>query len=109
MERTAFQIDARDNVATALTELAPGPVRLAGDGEAEQVEAVEPIPRGHKLAVKFIAEGADVVKYGVPIGVATADIMPGSWVHLHVMRSAYDERSAHLNLRTGAPEDTRYE
>lgn len=109
MERIAFRIDTRDNVATALTELAPGPVQLAGDGESAQVEATEPIPRGHKLAVKFIAKGADVVKYGVPIGIATADIAPGSWVHLHVMRSAYDERSAHLNLRTGAPEDTRYE
>lgn len=50
-----------------------------------------------------------IVKYGVVIGRATKDIPMGSWVHLHVMRSNYDERSSHLNVNTGAPEDTRYE
>ena len=33
----------------------------------------------------------------------------GSWVHLHVMRSVYDQRSSHLDVRTGAPKDTKYE
>ena len=50
-----------------------------------------------------------IVKYGVVIGRATKPIPAGSWVHLHVMRSNYDERSSHLNVHTGAPEDTRYE
>jgi hypothetical protein len=30
-------------------------------------------------------------------------------VHLHVMRSLYDERSSHLDINTGAPKDTKYE
>ena len=51
----------------------------------------------------------DILKYGVVIGRATADIPAGSWVHLHVMRSLYDERSGHLDVNTGAPRDTRYE
>ena len=38
-----------------------------------------------------------------------ADIPAGSWVHLHVMRSVYDQRSSHLDVRTGAPKDTKYE
>ena len=46
---------------------------------------------------------------GVVIGRATADIPAGSWVHLHVMRSVYDQRSSHLDVRTGAPKDTKYE
>ena len=33
----------------------------------------------------------------------------GAWVHLHVMRSLYDERSSHLDINTGAPKDTKYE
>lgn len=53
--------------------------------------------------------GEDIVKYGVVIGRATADIPAGSWVHLHVMRSVYDQRSSHLDVRTGAPKDTKYE
>lgn len=109
MERTAFQIDLRDDVATALEELSPGPVRLLGDASAPSVEALEKIPKGHKLALRDIAAGEDIRKYGVVIGRATADIPAGSWVHLHVMRSNYDERSSHLDAVTGAPRDTRYE
>ena len=71
--------------------------------------AAQEIPVGHKLALCDIAEGEMIVKYGVVIGRATKPIPAGSWVHLHVMRSNYDERSSHLNVHTGAPEDTRYE
>lgn len=52
-------------------------------------------PRGHKVALKPIAKGEKVVKYGFPIGVATADIAEGEWVHSH-------------NLDTGLGEDLEY-
>ena len=107
--QTAFQIDRTDNVATALTAIAPGAVRLLGDAPAGEIEAVQDIPVGHKIALRPVAEGEMIVKYGVVIGRATQPIPMGSWVHLHVMRSNYDERSSHLNVNTGAPEDTRYE
>ena len=109
MGQTAFQNDVRDNVATALEALHAGPVTLLGDCAAPSVAAVGEIPSGHKLALRDIAEGEDVVKYGVVIGRATAPIPAGSWVHLHVMCSNYDERSGHLDVTTGAPKDTRYE
>ena len=109
MEQTAFQIDLRDNVATALTELHPGTVRLLGDASQDSIAAVEEIPKGHKIALTEILPGDSVVKYGVVIGSATARILPGTWVHLHVMRSNVDERSSHLDTITGAPMDTRYE
>ena len=48
------------------------------------------------------------MKYGIPIGKATADIIKGQWVHLHCMKSNYDERSAHLDVITGAPKDIEY-
>ena len=109
MEQTAFQIDLRDNVATALTPISPGAVRLLGDAAAEAVTAREEIPKGHKIALSDLSAGDSVVKYGVVIGSATADIRKGTWVHLHVMRSNVDERSSHLDAVTGAPKDTRYE
>ena len=46
------------------------------------------IPSGHKIALSPIAAGEKVVKYGNPIGVATADIAPGEWVHSHNMKTA---------------------
>ena len=106
--KAAFQIDRRDNVATALSALEPGLVSLRGDGSGV-CRVAEPIPAGHKLALRDIPEGADIVKYGVRIGIATQSIPAGHWVHLHVMRSAYDERSSHLDVNTGAPKDTKYE
>ncbi len=75
----------------------------------DRILAVEAIPTGHKIALRDIAPEEDIVKYGVVIGQATAAIPKGSWVHLHVMRSLYDERSGHLDTVTGAPKDTKYE
>ena len=109
MMQRAFQIDRRDNVATALCPLVPGEADLLGEGERDTVEVVQEIPDGHKLALRPIRPGEPVVKYGVVIGEATGEIQPGTWVHLHCMRSLYDERSSHLDLKTGAPLDTKYE
>lgn len=44
---------------------------------------------GHKVAVTPIAKGADVLKYGAPIGFATCDIRAGDHVHLHNLASRY--------------------
>ena len=38
---------------------------------------------GHKYALRRIASGEDVIKYGQPIGHATSDIAEGEWVHTH--------------------------
>jgi hypothetical protein len=108
MEQTAFVIDTRDNVATALMSLHPGTVRLTGDAPAPTMEAAEEIPDGHKLALRLIHPGDAIVKYGVVIGEATQEIPAGTWVHLHCMKSLVDERSSHLDLHTGAPLDIEY-
>ena len=107
--QTAFQIDLRDNVAKALEALCEGAVRLLGDAKTQEIQAVTDVPVGHKIALRDIAAGEMIVKYGVTIGRATADIAAGSWVHLHVMCSNYDDRSSHLDVVTGAPKDIKYE
>ena len=108
MEQAAFLIHPGDNVATALSALVPGPVAIRGEKHPE-VGCREEIPPYHKIALRDIFEGEKIIKYGVPIGCATRDIPQGTWVHLHVMRSLYDERSSHLDIATGAPKDTKYE
>ncbi len=108
-EQSAFQIRLEDNVATALQALDPGEIRLLGDSSTPSVEAVTQVPLGHKIALRDIAPGEPILKYGVVIGRSTSEIRKGSWVHLHVMESIYDERSSHLDAVTGAPRDTKYE
>lgn len=107
--QTAFQIEEVDQVATALTELEPGIISLLGDTQYENVTAIEKIPAGHKIALKDIAEGEYILKYGVVIGKATKPIKKGAWVHLHCMCSLHDERSSHLDVVTGQPKDIKYE
>ena len=77
-------ISDRDNVATALEALETGR-EIEQDGGSIVVR--DPIPRGHKLALKAIAAGDAVVKYGSPIGVASQDIPAGAHVHTHNVSS----------------------
>lgn len=49
----------------------------------------ESLGLGHKIAAKKIAIGEKILKYGAPIGSATAEIQPGEHVHLHNMKSDY--------------------
>ena len=66
----AIHISPIDNVVVALHPIAKGTL-VEVDGLA--VTALEDIPQGHKMAVKPIKNGENVIKYGFPIGHATAD------------------------------------
>lgn len=107
--QVVYQIYRQDNVATALVGLLEGEVTVNGDAAQKIITAVEKIPSGHKISLFDINNGENIVKYGVVIGQATMDIQKGSWVHLHNMKSLYDERSSHLDAVTGAPKDTNYD
>jgi hypothetical protein len=107
-ESRCFKLNPADNVATLLDDVAGGVVRVLGGGDAT-VTASEPIKLGHKIALCAIARGQAVVKFGVPIGRATADIAAGQWVHLHNCASELDQRSQTLDVHTGAVTDTKYE
>jgi hypothetical protein len=83
--KAALVISDRDNVATALESLEPGRV-LELNGLS--ITIVEAIGSGHKVALRPIASGEPVIKYGSPIGLASADIAPGSHVHTHNLSSS---------------------
>ena len=65
-----LHINKADNVAVVLCDegLAKG---CAVDIDGKVVTLVSDVARGHKFAIRPIAEGEEVVKYGYPIGVAT--------------------------------------
>jgi altronate dehydratase len=77
-------ISDRDNVATALQALEPGR-RLEIDGTV--IMAIDAVPSGHKIALRAIQPGEAVIKYGSPIGLATAGIAAGAHVHTHNLAS----------------------
>jgi altronate hydrolase/galactarate dehydratase len=74
----AVRLHADDNVMIALADLAAG-ARVPG----LEAPLPGPVPRGHKLALRPIAPGGRVIRYGQTIGVATHQIAPGAHVHSH--------------------------
>lgn len=97
-ETPALVISARDNVATALQPLEAGQVITLGN---ESVTVAEQTPRGHKIALRLIRKGEDVVKYGSTIGTATDDILPGAHVHTHNVASGRGRGDLHTIAAEG--------
>ena len=77
-------INPIDNVAVCLRPHTKGEV-------VEGVTLLEDIPQAHKVALKEIKKGNDIIKYGNPIGHATSDIVPGMWVHTHNVATNLDD------------------
>lgn len=82
----AVRIHADDSVAVALEPLSEGETILG-------VTLVDNIPGGHKFALTDIQEGSPVIKYGCPIGKATALIKAGSHVHVHNVKTLLSENA----------------
>lgn len=78
IRRPTMRLSGDDDVVIAARPLAAGTTI-----DAEGVTCVDAIPAGHKLAVRRIARGSPVRRYGQTIGFATADIAPGHHVHTH--------------------------
>jgi len=76
----ALKLADSDDVAVAVEPVGRGERITVG---TRQVEALEDIPAGHKLALRNIPQGAPVRKYGWPIGHARLPIAAGAWVHEH--------------------------
>ena len=89
--RKAIFVDPRDSVATALADLAAGDRIDVGAG----VALIEPIARGHKVAVTDIAAGDPVLKFGFSIGTARTAIARGAHVHSHNMATALSTEDTH--------------
>ncbi|CAB4343100.1 unannotated protein [freshwater metagenome] len=78
--REVLFLHADDNIAVCLGDVVVGHVISQDDHE---IIAVGAIPRGHKIATRFIEKGAGIIKYGERMGHATTDIAKGAHVHTH--------------------------
>jgi len=88
MERKAIVLNSKDNVATALADLASGDsVALEIDKKPMSVTLVNPIQFGHKFSLVDVKTGTRIIKYGEVIGEATQDIKTGEHVHVHNVAS----------------------
>ena len=72
-----LRLHASDNVIVSVD------VVEKGAATSEHVRALSRVPKGHKMAVRAIAKGEPVVKFGQIIGFASLGIAAGDWVHEH--------------------------
>ena len=87
--KSFIRIHPQDSVAVALSPLKEGTLIRLEDGT--EVTLIEDIPQGHKFALKDIPSGTSIIKYGNSIGIASADIRTGAWIHTHNMKTGLGE------------------
>ncbi|GGA28609.1 UxaA family hydrolase [Paenibacillus physcomitrellae] len=74
-----------DHVVIALRSFSLGETILLEDGASLLIR--EDVPKSHKILTKPVAAGEDVRKFGYSIGKAKEDLVPGTWVHTHNLRT----------------------
>jgi (2R)-sulfolactate sulfo-lyase subunit alpha len=83
--------DPRDTVAVVVVEGVKAGMALSGwimdEDRAAAVEAVQDIPIGHKVALRDMAVGDTVIKYGIDIGKVVAGIKAGEHAHVHNIKT----------------------
>ena len=84
LEQVAIRLQPQDDVAIAKENLQPGTILLVNQGaQALRIAVAGFIPTGHKVALRMLAAGQPVRRYGQIIGFASQDIQPGQHIHTH--------------------------
>lgn len=84
--KLALKVDDMDNVATIFANgIVDGTQVEVRDkkGNSEIMTVIGDVPYGHKIALRDIAKGEPIMKYGESIGAASHDIRKGEYVHVH--------------------------
>ena len=83
--------DAADTVAVVVVEGVSAGTAMTGwvmdDDRTIALEARQDIPIGHKVALKDMAPGDTVVKYGIDMGKVVAPIKAGEHAHVQNIKT----------------------
>ena len=79
-----IKINPADNVAVAIHDVEAG---VCFDIGGVQIVPLTHIPAGHKVALKDLAEGEDVIKYGFPIGHLIQAVPQGGLIDHSVLKT----------------------
>ena len=78
----SFIVHPKDTVVVVTKAISKGEeVIYLSDAKEVTIKAIDNIPMYHKIAIKSVKKGNNVLKYGEVIGHATTDIEIGAHVH----------------------------
>jgi altronate dehydratase small subunit len=86
MDPRLHLIHPKDNVLIALEQLSKGTEILI---DSQRIPVPDNVPVGFKIARNEVTAGANVFKYGMPIGRASRSIAKGGLIHTHNIVSLY--------------------
>ena len=104
-----IRINENDYAAVALRPLKTGE-KIHVAGADFDIDVLEDIPMGHKIALRDIKAGESIIKYGFPIGAAKSDIKKGHHVHtenVHTLLTGahdYEYHPTHPKIESVEPE-----
>ena len=78
MQTTYLKINPADSVVVCLSPKKKGDL-ITIDGR--KIAINQDTPAGHKVLIKDVAEGENIIKYGYPIGHAMTALRAGDWVN----------------------------
>ena len=83
--------DAKDTVAVVVVEGVKAGMSLSGwimdEDKMIEVQARQDIPIGHKVALRDMAAGDTVLKYGIDMGKVVAPIKAGEHAHVQNIKT----------------------
>ena len=83
--------DPNDSVAVVVTEGVKAGMPLTGlildEDRTVTLQCTQDIPIGHKVALRDLAVGDTVIKYGVDIGRVVQPIAKGQHAHVHNIKT----------------------
>lgn len=81
---SVIKINSSDNVAVAVSNVAAGDICYA---DGRRITAAADIPAGHKMALKALGKGDNVIKYGYPIGHLLEDVPEGGLIDHRILKT----------------------
>ena len=83
--------DPKDSVAVVVVEGVKAGTMLTGlvldEDRTITLPCIQDIPIGHKVALKDMAVGDTVIKYGIDIGKVVQSIAKGQHAHVHNIKT----------------------
>lgn len=100
MSQSVMKIRPEDNVGIAIRPVAKGET-VTVDGIT--VTAADDVAVGHKIALRALAAGEGVYKYGMRIGSLSEAAAAGEWIHSHNLKTDLNDAVEYSYVPVPAP------